>query len=98
MRVKTKAPLLAAIVAAVTLLGCGLGLSVKTESFNNPTLPAAQWRLYGGLDIGYAVTLPRDWSGFDLNTQIDLAVGICSLNDDLKQARRQQITSLHDRG
>ena len=75
---------------------CGSGC-VSAEGYNNPTVPP-RWHLYGGLEIGYAVAMPRDWAGFDLNTQIDLAAGICSLDDATKQLRRQQIANLHDRG
>ena len=86
---------LIAIAAAVTLASC---VSVKTEGFNNPTLPAPQWHLYGGLEVGYAITLPRGWSAFDLNTQIDLAANACSLETQLREARRQQVTNLQSRG
>jgi hypothetical protein len=82
-------------VTAVTLINCA---TVKTEGYNNPTLPAPQWRLYGGVDIGYAITIPKSWSAFDLNTQIDLAANQCSIDAQLRNALRLQVTSLHDRG
>ncbi len=84
-----------AIVAALTLVNC---VSIKAEGFNNPTLPGQQWRLYGGLEIGYAITLPRGWSAFDLNTQLDLGSRMCGLNAQLADIRRQQMTNLHERG
>lgn len=73
-------------------------VSIKTEGFNNPTLPGQQWRLYGGLEIGYAITLPRNWSAFDLNTQLDLGSRICALNSQLAEERRQLMNNLHTRG
>lgn len=82
------------LLLAAVVLGSGC---ISVQGYNNPTVPP-QWHLYGGLEIGYAVAMPRDWAAFDLNTQIDLAAGICSLTDAAKQLRRQQIASLHDRG
>jgi hypothetical protein len=83
------------IVAALTLVSC---VSIKAEGFNNPTLPGQQWRLYGGLELGYAITLPRNWSAFDLNTQLDLGSRICALNAQLAEQRRQLMSELHNRG
>ncbi len=88
--------LLAVIVTGTTLIACVD--TVRTESFSDPTLPAPQWHLYGGLEIGYSLALPRTWSAFDLNTQLDLAISTCSRDESLKRARRPQITNLHDRG
>jgi hypothetical protein len=86
---------LVAIVATVTLVSC---VSMKVEGFNNPTLPGQQWRLYGGLEIGYVITLPRGWSAFDLNAQLDLGSRICGLDAQLAEMRRQQMATLHQRG
>jgi hypothetical protein len=77
--------LLAAIVTAVTLINC---VTAKTEGCNNPALPAPQSRLYGGIEIGYAITIPRNWSAFNLSTQIDLAANQCSPELQLRDARR----------
>lgn len=87
--------ILVVILAACMLASC---VSIKAEGFNNPTLPGKQWRLYGGLELGYALTLPRGWSAFDLNNQIDLGSRMCGLDAQLAEARRQQMTKLHDRG
>jgi hypothetical protein len=84
-----------AIIATLTLVSC---TSVRVEGFNNPTLPGQQWRLYGGVEIGYAITLPRGWSAFDLNTQLDLGSRICALNSQLAEERRKLMSELHSRG
>ena len=84
------------LVLLLAAVACGSGC-ISVQGYNNPTVPP-QWHLYGGLDVGYAVSMPRDWAGFDLDTQIDLAAGVCSLDDATKQLRRQQIANLHDRG
>jgi len=84
------------LVLVLAAAMCGSGC-VSVQGYNNPTVPP-RWHLYGGLEIGYAVAMPRDWASFDLNTQIDLAAGVCSLDETTKQLRRQQITNLHDRG
>ena len=86
---------LVVMVAAVTLVSC---VSVKAEGFNNPTLPGQQWHLYGGLEIGYAMTLPRTWTAFDLNTQLDLGSRACGLGSQLVEQRRQVMSDLHNRG
>ena len=87
--------MLTVVIAACMLVSC---VSAKIEGVNNPTLPGPQWRLYGGVEIGYAITLPRAWSAFGLNTQLDLGSRICALDSHLAEARRQQMTALHDRG
>lgn len=84
---------LIATTSTLVLVTC-----VSVDRYNNPTLPAAQWHLYGGLDIGYAITLPKDWSAFDLNTEIDVAVNTCAFDAQLREARRQRVTDLHARG
>lgn len=89
------ARLILLIATMATLISC---VSVKTESFNNPTLPAPQWRLYGGLEIGYAITLPPGWSAFDLKTQIDLATDTCSADVPSRDARREYVVSLRSNG
>ncbi len=79
--------------ATIALTSC-----VTTERFNNPTLPAPQWHLFANLDTGYALTLPQNWSAFDLDSDIELAAGKCSAEGPLKDARHQQLTDLHARG
>ncbi|MDQ6884821.1 MAG: hypothetical protein M3077_11395, partial [Candidatus Dormibacteraeota bacterium] len=61
-------------------------------------LPTSQWHLFANLEAGYALTLPQTWSAFDLNTDIELAAGKCSVDGPLKDARQQQLTNLHARG
>jgi hypothetical protein len=84
------------LVLLLAAVMCGSGC-VSVEGYNNPTVPP-RWHLYGGPEIGYAIAMPRDWASFDLDTQIDLAARVCSLDDTTKQLRRQQIVNLHDRG
>ncbi len=93
-RIRAATLLRLALIAPILLLAS----CVTVTNFNNPTLPAPEWQLYSDLEVGYALTMPPGWSAFDLNTQIDLAADRCSLDPQVKDSRRQQLTSLHDRG
>jgi hypothetical protein len=70
---------------------------VRVEGYNNPTLPAPGWHLYGGLEVGYAVALPQAWAAFDLKDQADLAAGKCSSTQELRDLRKQLIDDLRAR-
>lgn len=89
---------MARLRGVVCLLASALAVSncVRVEGFNNPTI-APGWHLYSSLEVGYAVALPSRWSAFDLDGQLDLAVRTCSVEGALRDARKQQIDSLHQR-
>lgn len=80
------------LAAAVALIGC-----VRVEAYNNPTLVPG-WQLYSSVEVGYALALPTGWAAFDLDTEVALAVGTCSVEGKLRDARREQINGLHQRG
>jgi hypothetical protein len=79
------------LAAAVAVSNC-----VRVEGFNNPTI-APGWHLYASGEVGYAVALPKGWAAFDLDAQSDLAVRTCSVGGTVRDARKQQIDSLHQR-
>jgi hypothetical protein len=84
--------LLAPVVVAA-LVSC-----LSVQSYNSPTVPGPQWKVLGGSSLGYAVTLPNSWAGFDLATQVDAAVTGCSPDEAVRSRLRQTISALRERG
>ena len=94
MRSRDLRLLVQAAAVAVVVASC---VSLRVESFNDPTLPSSAWSVYSNLELGYALTLPFFWSAFDLDKDIDKAVSTCDPGKG-RPLQRDSLTNLHQRG